>query len=121
MHLLVVKKNHKDGSYNLLYGISHLEYLKKHTGKIYVPCIIDEQSEKGLKGWLSRIRANHYHKYAVPWSSNSWSIFRTFLKQEPRFNRLSPSQKLKVIFLAIRYKKTTISSMRKKVDKLAKE
>lgn len=47
---------------------------------------------------------------------NRLSIIRSFLKKEPRFKHLSRTQQMKVIRLGLQYKKTTMLSMRAKVD-----
>ncbi|MBD0382590.1 hypothetical protein ICC18_20950 [Paenibacillus sp. WST5] len=64
--------------------------------------------------------------YELPYTNtdqiagNSWSIIRSFLKQDFRFKRLTRREQLKVLRLGIQYKKTTIRSMKAKVDELSK-
>jgi hypothetical protein len=48
----------------------------------------------------------------------SWSIFRSFLKQEPRFKNLSRSEQIRVILIAARYKKTVIYTMKTTVNEI---
>ncbi|MFD1356556.1 hypothetical protein ACFQ4X_01495 [Fictibacillus halophilus] len=121
MHILVVKKD-KDGSFTIISGNDRFEYLQKHTKTKYAPCIIDESRFTAeLKYWYYRVfnpknsEKNNKHE---SWYLNpkSVSILRSFLKEEPRFKRLSHIQKTKILILAMRYKKTVISSMKLKVD-----
>lgn len=119
MNILVVRKNSKDGSYTILSGIEHFEYLKKYTKKIYAPCIIDDSTSSGIKSWFNRLRKKQpIDDY--PMLPKSWSIVRSFLKQEPRFNQLSRTQQLKVLILAIRYKRTVIAAMKARVNEIKK-
>lgn len=121
MHILVVKKD-KDGSFTIICGNDRFEYLRKHTKTKYAPCIIDENRFTAeLMNWYYRVFHPSNHKKNIKKeskciNSKSVSIFRTFLKEEPRFKQLSPIQKTKILILAIRYRKTVISSMKLKVD-----
>lgn len=122
MHLMAVRKNRKDGNFILLSGLDRYEYLRKHTNKKYAPCIIDGgKASFGVKAWIHRLR-NRPMLHDFPYINadqmipTSWSIVRSFLKQEPRFLHLSRSQQLKVLLLAIRYKQTVVSSMKAMVD-----
>ncbi|MGO4888207.1 hypothetical protein ACJ2A9_10655 [Anaerobacillus sp. MEB173] len=117
MNILVVKKNRKDGSYSILSGLERFEYLRKYTKHVYAPCIVDDSFSTGLKSWLNRIR-NKQPLDDFPMAPKSWSIFRSFLKKEPRFKNLSRVQQLKVLILAIRYKRTVISSMQTMVNQM---
>ncbi len=118
MNIVVVKRNRNDGSYSILTGLDRYEHLKKNEKNIYAPCIVDE-STSFFTSWIHRIR----HKQSLddyPMVPKSWSIVKSFLKQEPRFENLSRTQQLKVLILAVRYKKTVVSSMKKKVDEMVK-
>lgn len=121
MHILVVKKDN-DGSFTIISGNDRYEYLQKHTKTKYAPCIIDENRfTTELKYWYYRVfnprnlkkNSKHELRYLNP---KSVSILRSFIKEEPRFKRLSHIQKTKILILAMRYKKTVISSMKSKVD-----
>ncbi|RXJ00258.1 hypothetical protein DS745_12045 [Anaerobacillus alkaliphilus] len=120
MNILVVKKNSEDGSYSILTGLDRYEHLKKNEKNIYAPCIVDESKSSMLKTWLHRIR-NKQPLDDYPMVPKSWSIVKSFIKQEPRFEKLSRTQQLKVLIIAVRYKKTVVSSMKKKVDQLVKK
>lgn len=120
MFILVVKQNRKDGSYSIVSGEERFEYLRKHTKNIYAPCIVDKSKPSGIQSWIPRFR----HKQPLddfPLMPASWSIFRSFLKQEPRFSELSRSQQIKVLLLAARYKKTVIITMKKTVAEFLKQ
>lgn len=119
MYILVVKKR-KDGSYSILSGQDRFEHLKKSTKNIYAPCIVDESTSSGLKSWFSRVR-NKQPLDDFPMTPKSWSIVRSFLKQEPRFQNLSKMEQLKILILALRYKRTVISAMKTKVDQMIKK
>ncbi len=120
MNILVVKKNSKDGTYTILSGIEHFEYFKKHTKKIYAPCIIDDTMSSGIKPWFQRLSKKQPID-DFPMVPKSWSIVRSFLKQEPRFQQLSRAQQIKVLILAIRYKRTVISAMKTKVNEITRK
>lgn len=116
MHLIAVKKNKKNGQYIILSGHDRYEYLRKHTNKKYAPCIIDESKvSSGVKSLIQRF-PEITSEQMVP---TSLSIIRAYLKQDPHFSRLSYHQQLKVLLLAIRYKKTVIRSMKAKAEELA--
>jgi hypothetical protein len=121
MHIVVVKKD-KSGYFTIISGNDRFEYLQKHTKTKYAPCIIDESRFKTeLKFWFYRIfNLQHTEKdnkqISRELSPKSVSIIRSFLKEEPRYKRLSHIQKTKILILALRYKKTVISSMKSKVD-----
>ncbi|QYR21073.1 hypothetical protein KZ483_25700 [Paenibacillus sp. sptzw28] len=124
MNLLIVRKSRKARGYVIVSGINHFKYLKNHTNKKYAPCLIDES--KALSNLASLIHRFRKRKlpYEVPYikpdrlAGGSWSIINSFLKQEPRFKRLSRSQQIKVLRLGFQYKRTTISSMKAKVNDL---
>ncbi|MDQ0061395.1 hypothetical protein [Paenibacillus harenae] len=126
MHMLIVRKSKKEGGYLVISGHSHFDYLKKHTNKKNVACLVDESKVSSkLSSLIHHFRkqklANHV-PYANPERlvGSSWSIIKRFLKQDPRFKNLSRSQKIKVLRLGLQYKKTTITSMKAKVDEFLK-
>lgn len=126
MHMLIVRKSKKEGGYVVVSGHSHLDYLKKHTKKNTVACLVDESKVSStLSSFIYRFRKQKLPKY-VPYIrperlvGSSWSIIRTYLKQDPRFKNLSRTQKMKVLRLGLQYKKTTITSMKAKVDEFLK-
>lgn len=119
MHILVVRKNSKDGSYSILSGSDRFEYLRKYTKNIYAPCIVDNSTSTGIRAWFSRLR-NKQPLDDFPMTPKSWSIVRSFLKKEPRFKQLSRTEQIKVLILAIRYKRTVISSMKTTVNQMMK-
>ncbi|WP_438447928.1 hypothetical protein [Gorillibacterium sp. sgz5001074] len=125
MHLLVVRKN-KGGGYTVLVGNDRYEQLRKHSRRTQVPCLVDGRSAPDrLQGWWDRLRKPKL-PFPVPDLSRdrvepaAWSIIRSFMKQEPRFRRLTRKQQLRVLMLGIRYKRTTVASMKRKVDDLLK-
>lgn len=121
MHLLIVRKSKKEGGYIIVSGNNHFEYFKNHTKKSAAPCLIAESKGSSLSSLI-----HHFRKRKLPYDISyinreriavkSWSIIRTFLKQEPRFKNLSRMQQIKVLRLALQYKKTTVLSMKAKVD-----
>jgi hypothetical protein len=115
MFVLVVRKNRKDGSYIIVSGQDRFESIKKHTKNIYAPCIVDKSNSPRMVSWLPRIR-NKQPLDDFPLIPASWSIVRSFLKQEPRFKNLSRSEQIKVLLIAARYKKTVIYAMKTTVD-----
>jgi hypothetical protein len=115
MFVLVVRKNRKDDSYVIVSGQERFESLKKHTKNIYAPCIVDKSTSSGILAWFHRLR-NKQPLDDFPMMPTSWSIVRSFLKQEPRFKHLSRSQQIRVLLLAVRYKKTVMYSMKTTVD-----
>ena len=117
MFVLVVRKNKKDGSYTIVSGHDRFENLRKHTKSIYAPCIVDKSSSSGITSWFYRFRKKQPLD-DFPLMPKSWSIMRTFLKQEPRFHDLSRSQQIRVLFLAVKYKKTVIYSMKTAVNEM---
>ncbi|MFC3883484.1 hypothetical protein ACFOU2_08145 [Bacillus songklensis] len=117
MYILVVKKNRKDGSFTIVSGLERFEYLRKHTKNIYAPCIVDDSTSSGIKSWIQRLR-NKQPLDDFPMMPTSWSIVRSFLKQEPRFSNLSRSQQIKVLLLGVRYRKTVILSMKTMVNQI---
>jgi hypothetical protein len=126
MHILVVKKE-KDGNYTIISGNERYEYIQKHTKNKFAPCIIDENKLcTELRYWLYRVFNVHLQEKESKdifdkISPNSVSIIRYFLKEEPRFRSLSRLEKTKVLILALRYKKTVITSMKLKVDECFKK
>ncbi|OLS40664.1 hypothetical protein [Bacillus sp. MRMR6] len=119
MFVLVVRKNRKDNSYTIISGQERFESLKKHTKNIYAPCIVDKNSDSRIQSWYFRIR-NKQPLDDFPLLPASWSIFRSFLKQEPRFNQLTRSQQIRILLLAARYKKTVIINMKTTVNEILK-
>jgi DNA-directed RNA polymerase subunit E'/Rpb7 len=115
MFVLVVKKNRKDGTYTIISGQDRFESLKKHTKSIYAPCIVDKRSSIGRMSWFHRLR-NKQPLDDFPLMPPSWSIFRSFLKQEPRFKNLSRADQIRVMLIAVHYKKTVIYAMKSAVD-----
>lgn len=117
MFVLVVRKNRKDDSYIIVSGQDRFESLKKHTKNIYAPCIVDKSSSTGMISWLHRLRKKQPLD-DFPLMPASWSIFRSFLKQEPRFKNLSRSEQIRVILIAARYKKTVVYTMKTTVNEI---
>ncbi|MEH7413817.1 hypothetical protein V7266_00830 [Neobacillus drentensis] len=117
MFVLVVRKNRRDGSYIIVSGQDRFESIKKHTKNIYAPCIVDKSNSPRIVSWFHRIR-NKQPLDDFPLIPPSWSIVRTFLKQEPRFKNLSRSEQIRVLLIAARYKKTVIYAMKKTVDEI---
>lgn len=117
MYVLVVKKNRKDGSYIIVSGQERFETLKKHTKNIYAPCIVDKSDSTGMISWFYRLR-NKQPLDDFPLMPTSWLIFRSFLKQEPRFKQLSRSEQIRVLRIAACYKKTVIYTMKTTVDNI---
>jgi hypothetical protein len=117
MHILVVKRSN-NGSYTIVSGKERYEYLKRHTKNKRVPCIVDESKISAeMKYWLNRIFQMELYENRKELSlvkkicPSSLSIIKSFLNQENRFKELTSFQQLKVLYLAVRYKKTVISSM----------
>lgn len=125
MHLLVVRKNRKDGSYMILLGNDRYEFLRKHTKKLVAPCLVDESKpEAQVKSWLhwfssKRLPDNLLHIKPDRLTPVTWSIVRTFLKEESRFKQLTRRQQIEVLALAVRYKKTVVASMKTKADQIS--
>jgi hypothetical protein len=117
MFVLVVRKSRKDDSYILVSGQDRFENLRKHTKSIYAPCIVDKSTSSGITSWYQRLR-NKQPLDDFPLTPISWSIVRSFLKQEPRFQNLTRSQQIRVLILAVRYKKTVIYSMKNMVNEI---
>lgn len=120
MFVLVVRKSQKDDSYIIVCGQDRFESLRKHTKSIYAPCIVDKSASTSLISWFHRFRKKQPLD-DFPLMPKSWSIFRSFLKQEPRFNNLSRSQQIRVLILAAKYKKTVIHSMKTVVNEMVRE
>lgn len=119
MFVLVVRKSNKDDSYIIIWGQDRFESLRKHTKSIYAPCIVDKSTSSGFTSWFYRLR-NKQPLDDFPLMPKSWSIFRSFLKQEPRFKNLPRAQQIRVLILAARYKKTVIHSMKTMVNEMLK-
>ncbi|MDN4071708.1 hypothetical protein [Fictibacillus terranigra] len=117
MNVLVVQKSKKDGHYVVVSGQDRLDYLKKNTKNKYAPCIVDEPS--GFKTWLTRFSGRQPID-DFPMHPKSWKIVRAFLTKEPRFQNLSRAQQMKVLLLAVQYKKTVIASMQNRVSQIVK-
>jgi hypothetical protein len=128
MNLLAVRKNRKDGSYTLLTGHERYVYLRDHTRKQAVPCIVDETPiVSDIDAYITCLL---HRKETMLGQSKvlslsllpaSWLIIRAFLKQEPRFTQLPRRQQLKVIVLAVQSRRTVITAMRAKVTELLAE
>jgi hypothetical protein len=124
MHLLVVRKNRKDGSYMILLGNDRYEFLRKHTKKLVAPCLVDESKPKAqFKSWLYQMRNKRLRNYLPDIKPDritpaAWSIVRVFLKEEPRLKQLSRKQQIQVLMLSIRYRKIVVASMKTKVDQM---
>ncbi len=115
MYVMVVKKNRKDGSYIIVSGQERYENLKKHTKSLYAPCIVDKSDSNGMLSLFYRLQKKQPLD-DFPFMPTSWSIVRSFLKKEPRFQNLSRSEQLRVLRIAACYKKTVIYTMKKTVD-----
>jgi len=123
-HLLAVKKNRRNGNYTVVGGHDRYRYMKAHTNKLYAPCVLDDSKEPkaaAVPSWIVRFRNRNlpkkfpkFHPEKV--TPAGWSIIRTFVKEEPRFERLTRLQQVKVLILAVRYKKTVVRSMRSVVN-----
>ncbi|WNB91293.1 hypothetical protein [Bacillus sp. NEB1478] len=127
MHIIVVKKNSK-GHYSIVSGKDRFEYLRKHTKNKYAPCIIDENKiTTEIKYWMRKwfhsqtLEQHRQLPFLEPFTPKSLSIIKLFLKQEPSFKKLNPFQKLKVLLIAVQYKKTTIHCMRLMMNSLHKK
>lgn len=120
MFVLVVRKNRKDNNYTIISGQERYESLRKHTKSIYAPCIVDKSTPSGRLSWFHRLRRKQPLD-DFPLMPSSWSIVRSFLKQEPRFKQLSRSQQIRVLLLAAHYKKTVIYSMKMTVDDILRD
>ncbi|MGG1552200.1 hypothetical protein [Paenibacillus ferrarius] len=128
MHLLVVRKNRKDGTYTVVLGQERYDYLRKHTKKRTAPCLVDEsRSSAQASRWLTRLRSRSARQ-AFPVIDRSrltpaaWSIIRSFLREDKaRLTQLSRKQQAQVFALAFRYRRTVIAAMKAKVDEIAKK
>lgn len=127
VHLLVVHRNKKDGTYSLLGGRDRYDFLLRHTKKKYAPCIVDRGGgAPDLRGWFARARnrklLEQFPEFKLDKLEPSGSrIIRAFLRQEPRFARLSQTQRIRVLMRGIRYRKTVVDAMKKHVDELLSE
>jgi hypothetical protein len=127
IHLLIVREHRKKGGYIIINGYNNFEFLKNHTKKKFVPCLVDEsKTASSLTSLVYRFRKRkppfdvpNIKPDTIPLSS--WSIINTFLKKEPRFKRLSLNQQIRIIRIGIQYKRTTVLSMKAKVDDLLKK
>lgn len=117
MNILIVRKNGKDGTYTILSGVDRFTHLRKNPKNIYAPCIVDNDTSVGIRSWLHRFRGKQPLD-DFPMLPNSWSIARAFLKEEPTFQNLSRIDQIKVLFLAVRYKRTVIVAMKSKMKSL---
>ena len=126
MQLLIVQRSKKNGDYIIQDGHQHFAFIKKHTNKNKVVCLVDERRISTKFGNL----VHRFRKRQLPFEfsflqpnrfeTNSWTIIRKFINQEPRFRLLSRRQQLKIIRLGIQYKKTTVQSMQAKVADILK-
>lgn len=121
MHMLVVKRDKKTG-FSIISGNDRYEYLTKHTKSKYALCMIDEHPRTtGIKNWLQSLRFLNKEKKVKRFnkvSPTALSIIKCFVKEDSRYYELSLRKRLIVLLLAVRYKKTVVSSMRSKVDDL---
>ncbi|MBB3113239.1 hypothetical protein FHS18_005342 [Paenibacillus phyllosphaerae] len=126
MQLMIVRKSRKDGGYVVVNGSNHLEHYRRFSNKKTVPCLVDEGKIASTMTALWHQLRKRKLPHELPsadmdqTSGNGWSIIRSFLKQDPRFKTLSRREQAKVLRLGIQYKKTTIRSMKSKVDELIK-
>ncbi|MDF2815617.1 MAG: hypothetical protein K0Q81_1817, partial [Paenibacillus sp.] len=117
MHLLVVRKNSKDGSYRILLGNDRYEFMRAHTKKLVAPCLVDEsKSQAQIKSWFLRFRSKRLSDPFPDVDTShitpvAWSILREFLRKEPRLKQLSRKQQIQIMFMAIQYKKIVVASM----------
>lgn len=124
VHVLAVRKDRRSGGYTLISGIDRYEYLNKQTYRTHAPCIIDEarpitEVRHLLQPLLRKQRREEkLRKRPGRLTLAQWSMIRDFLRQESRFEELSRVDKLKVLLLALRYKKTVVVCMRSLVDEL---
>ncbi|MFC5650363.1 hypothetical protein ACFPYJ_14735 [Paenibacillus solisilvae] len=127
MQVLVVRKSRKEGGYIIVSGANQYEYIKKYTKKKTAPCLVDQSKASSSAAAFMSLFHKRKPPSDIPYiksdrlAISSWSIIRTFMKQEPRFKQLTHSQQIKVLRLGLQYKKTTISSMKAKVDVLYKK
>ncbi|TVY11240.1 hypothetical protein [Paenibacillus cremeus] len=128
MQLLIVRKSRKDGGYLVINGSQHLDYYKRHSKKTAVPCLIDEgKLSSTFAALINRLLKRKLPTQELPYANtehiagNGLSIIRSFLKQDPRFKKLTRREQLKVLRLGLQYKKTTIRSMKAKVDELLRK
>jgi len=127
VHLLIVRKSRKDRCYIIVNGNNNFEFLKNHTKKKFAPCLVAES--KASESFSSIV--HRFRKRKLPFdlppnkvdkiNAASWSIINSFLKKEPRFKQLPLNQQIRIIWIALRYKKATLLAMRKKVDQLLKK
>ena len=135
-HLIAVRKDKLQNKYTVISGFSRYEYLRE-TNQTHVPCLIDQTEDTshaanqktgsrfGAITLLWRRLRNKQLVHLFPQAKlqqmepGSLSIFRHFLKQEPRFKKLSRVQQVKVLYLGIRYRRTVIHSMKRKVDEFS--
>ena len=123
MHMLAVRKNRK-GSYIVISGHDRYEYLTKHTNRKHAPCLVDTHKETSasklpfLPGAASRLLQLIPGDAVRELEPASWNIVRMFIRQEPRFSRLPRTKQIKLLFMALRYKKTVVAAMKAQVDKM---
>ncbi|MEK3884558.1 hypothetical protein [Paenibacillus sp. PL2-23] len=126
MHMLIVRKSRREGGYVVVSGHSHLDYLKKHTKKSAVACLVDESKLSAkLSSFVYHFRKPRLPKYVPSIKperliGSSGAIITRYLRQDPRFKSLSRSQQMKVLRMGLNYKKTTILSMKAQVDEFLK-
>ncbi len=121
MHMLVVQRDKEDG-FSIISGNDRYEFLTKHTKNKYALCMVDENPRKtDMKNWLQNLRGEgkkQDKKFIKKMSPAALSIIKRFVKENPRFRELPLSKQLKVLLLAVRYKKTVITLMKSKVTDL---
>lgn len=124
-HLLIVRRNAKGGKYTLLNGQERYAFLLKHTRKKFAPCLIDKDGAPyGKSAPFHRITALKLLDLIPGWRleqtaiAQSFSIICSFIKAEPRFHDLKLRQKIRVLMLAVRFKRTTAASMKAMVQYL---
>ncbi|WP_137790399.1 hypothetical protein [Bacillus sp. E(2018)] len=119
MHMLVVKRDKKKG-FSIISGNDRYDYLVKHTKSKYALCMIDEHPRKtDIRNWLQSFRGLEKKEQVKSFNKSNptaLSIIKCFVKENPRYYKLSLRNRLAVLLLAVRYKKTVIRSMQTKVD-----
>ena len=112
LHLIVVRRNRRDGSYSLLLGRTRYDYLLSHTKRLAAPCLIDDSPPRiRVREFGRRVRAMIERAPAL-------SIIRALRRADPRFGRLTRRQQLQVLLLAIRYRETVVAAMIAAIDRI---
>jgi len=115
LHLIVVRRNRRDGSYSLLLGRTRYDYLLSHTKKLAAPCLVEESPPRlSFRDFGRRVRVMIDRAPAL-------SIIRALRRADPRFSRLSRRQQFRVLLLAIRYRETVVAAMIAAIDRMHEE